>query len=88
MDARCICMGTAAGVSSENKTEGSLLAEVSWSEGKTVSMCSRKGKGTTTASGKRGNVCSLSCCLVTKLCLTLCNPMDCSSPGSSVHGII
>ena len=27
------------------------------------------------------------CCLVTKLCLTLCNPMDCSPPGSSVHGI-
>ena len=24
-------------------------------------------------------------CLVTKLCLNLCNPMDCSSPGSSVH---
>ena len=22
----------------------------------------------------------------TKLCLTLCNPMDCSPPGSSVHG--
>ena len=21
-------------------------------------------------------------------CLTLCNPMDCSSPGSSVHGIL
>ena len=27
-------------------------------------------------------------CLVTKLCLTLCNPMDCSPPGSSVHGIL
>ena len=27
------------------------------------------------------------CCLVTKLCLTLCDPMDCSPPGSSVHGI-
>ena len=27
------------------------------------------------------------CCLVTKSCLTLCNPMDCSPPGSSVHGI-
>ena len=27
------------------------------------------------------------CCLVTKSCLTLCNPIDCSSPGSSVHGI-
>ena len=26
-------------------------------------------------------------CPVTKLCLTLCNPMDCSWPGSSVHGI-
>ena len=24
--------------------------------------------------------------LVTKLCLTLCNPMDCGPPGSSVHG--
>ena len=24
--------------------------------------------------------------LVTQLCLTLCNPMDCSPPGSSVHG--
>ena len=27
-------------------------------------------------------------CLVTQLCLTLCDPMDCSSPGSSVHGIL
>ena len=27
------------------------------------------------------------CCLVVKLCLTLCDPMDCSPPGSSVHGI-
>ena len=25
--------------------------------------------------------------LVAKLCLTLCNPMDCSPPGSSLHGI-
>ena len=24
---------------------------------------------------------------VTQLCTTLCNPMDCSLPGSSVHGI-
>ena len=27
------------------------------------------------------------CCLVTKSCLTLCNLMDCSLPGSFVHGI-
>ena len=26
-------------------------------------------------------------CLVTQLCLTLCDPMDCSPPGSSVHGV-
>ena len=26
--------------------------------------------------------------LVAQLCLTLCDPMDCSSPGSSVHGIL
>ena len=25
-------------------------------------------------------------CLVTQLCLTFCDPMDCSPPGSSVHG--
>ena len=26
-------------------------------------------------------------CLVAKLCLTLGDPMNCSPPGSSVHGI-
>ena len=25
---------------------------------------------------------------VTQSCLTLCDPMDCSLPGSSVHGIV
>ena len=27
-------------------------------------------------------------CVVTQLCLTLCDPMDCSPTGSSVHGIL
>ena len=27
------------------------------------------------------------CCLVAKLCPTLCDPKDCSSPDYSVHGI-
>ena len=27
------------------------------------------------------------CCLLIKLCMTLCNPLDCSPPGSSDHGI-
>ena len=26
--------------------------------------------------------------LVIQLCPTLCNPMDCSLPGSSLHGIL
>ena len=32
------------------------------------------------------NCCS--CCSVSKSCLTLCSPMDCSPPGSSVHRIL
>ena len=28
------------------------------------------------------------CCLFTLSCPTLCNPMDCSPPGSSIHGIL
>ena len=28
------------------------------------------------------------CCFVAKSCLTLCDPMDWSPPGSSVHGIL
>ena len=27
-------------------------------------------------------------CVRAQLCLTLCDPMDCSPPGSSVHGIL
>ena len=38
----------------------------------------------------KGRVCSTqrqAClCLVTQLCTTLCNPMDCIPSGSSVHG--
>ena len=31
-------------------------------------------------------VCYAVLCLVTQLYLTLCNPMDCNPPGTSVHG--
>ena len=27
-------------------------------------------------------------CLVTQSCLTLCDPVACSQPGTSVHGIL
>ena len=33
-------------------------------------------------------VCVCMCVLVIQSCLTLCDPMDCSPPGSSVHGIL
>ena len=33
-------------------------------------------------------VCVCVCMLVVQSCPTLCNPMDCSLPGSSVHGIL
>ena len=33
-------------------------------------------------------VCVCVCVWVAQLCLTLCEPMDCSPPGSSVHGIL
>ena len=31
-------------------------------------------------------ICLFIYCLVTQWCLTLCDPMDCSPPSSSVHG--
>ena len=33
------------------------------------------------------SICCVHAYIVAQLCLTLCNPMDCSLPGSSVHGI-
>ena len=33
-------------------------------------------------------VCECVCVLVAQSCLTLCDSMDCSPPGSSVHGIL
>ena len=37
---------------------------------------------------KISSVCVCVCvCSVAKSCLTLCDPMDCSPPGSSAHGI-
>ena len=39
------------------------------------------------ATNYRERLCAV-LCLVTQSCPTLCDPMDCSPPGSSVHGIL
>ena len=31
---------------------------------------------------------TMCCAKLLQLCLTLCGPMDCSPPGSSVHGVL
>ena len=36
----------------------------------------------------RGKVIDMCVCQVLHLCLALCDPVDCSPPGSSVHGIL
>ena len=44
--------------------------------------------GSQSAKNKELDVCVCVCvCVCAQSCPTLCNPMDCSPPGSSVHGI-
>ena len=49
--------------------------------------CSVFGSSTTFW-GQAPSSSGLCVCLVTQLCLTFCDPLDCSPPGSSVHGIL
>ena len=69
----------------------SMLMRI-WSSGARVRVCvSRELPGSTAAacwSVKHISAIRLCCCLVTKLCPTLCNPMDYNLPGFSVHGIV
>ena len=46
-----------------------------------------KGVGQWWGRGGAIALCESLLCSVAQLCLTLCDPMDCSPPGSSVHGI-
>ena len=76
----------------EMATHSSILAwRTPWMEapGGLHSPWGRKESDTT----ERLHFCFLQCMKVksesevTQFCLTLCNPMDCTPPGSSVHGI-
>ena len=48
----------------------------------------RKSRSLTGPWRRGGDYESKSCCLVLKSCPTLVIPVDCSPPGSSVHGIL
>ena len=48
----------------------------------------RVGGGGRWEGGSRGRRHMYVLCLVAQSCTTLCDPMDCSPPGSSVHGIL
>ena len=69
---------------SQNKVIPSLYSVVyrhtQWYAGKCLTTSSLKKK--------EAKICRHYCCLFTQLCLALCDPMDCSRPGSSVHGIL
>ena len=54
--------------------EGTKIEEADCSQGKALEVA-----------GTCGRRC---CSLDPKSCLTLCDPTDCSPPGSSVHGIL
>ena len=55
-----------------------------------VSFPSMVFSGCMSRSGIAGSlcVCVCMCVLVAQLCPTLCDPMDCSPPGSFIHGIL
>ena len=59
--------------------------ESSWPRGWTHISCIAGGLFTTEPPGKPLG-CHLCVCLVAQSCPTLCDPMDCSPPDSSVHG--
>ena len=55
---------------------------------KVVPRGTHLGRITECVHAQWGVQCGSVLCLVTQSCLTLCDPMDYSQPGSSVHGIL
>ena len=59
----------------------------------TLSVSSHRFSSACVCGGEKGGeelqLCGISCVRVcAQACLSLCNPMDCSPPGSSVRGIL
>ena len=72
--------GTTDDYGSEHLVDGAKFsAEVRW--------LSKRGKATPSPP-RSSALLTCVCVLVAQSCPTLCDPMDCSLPGSSVHGIL
>ena len=90
------CMTWAILISSTYYPEGTLLGAGETNELRrlsTIPGCwARKGTMSAADIENRSNTqiyFTFCCnCLVAQLCSTLCNPLDCNPPGSSVHGIL
>ena len=74
------------------RTKGLLCApegspsRANWKGGYTGHRRQHSGNQSAGTQAKEEHVCL--CVLVAQACPTLCDPMDCSLPGSSVHGIL
>ena len=76
-----------------NQDLGTRFAHCCWSWVPLLLLCPLTGHSSVMCTQIHTRVCVYICikccavlCLVAQLNLTLCDPMDCSLPGSSVHG--
>ena len=59
-----------------------------WGHAKLRGGMSEAGTGTLGTEASPSNAAMVCTCKSLQSCPTVCNPMDCSLPGSSVHGIL
>ena len=77
-----MCLHTHAQNQSRTKPQSSLVGALTL-----YGILGTTEEGLRNSLVTRGGIKHCCCYLVTKSCPTLCDPRDCSLPGSSVHGI-
>ena len=84
------CLSSSCGVYPRGWVGGSSYLELPFGNNRkepSLNHTSSEVRGQFLRGSRTSSVSRSYCCLVTKLCPTLWDPMDCSPPGSSVHGI-